>query len=182
MIIQEVLNPTAVTEHIVGKTTPNLTSKSCQMKASTISIVLALVFSFSLSAQTTATWQGGKPGRTNDWNCSANWSNGRIPDEFTQVIIPSSVKYFPVIQSAPGPIDALLLEDGTLLTIQDGAKLTILCETGIFDGVIVLGQIRNNGTININKDAAIDLAFLQQVKGNGIVILPPSGTNTLAKR
>jgi len=152
------------------------------MKTSIIFILLYLVFSFSLSAQTTATWQGGKPGRTTDWNCAANWSNGRIPDEFTQVIIPSYVSYYPVIQHTAAPIDALLLEDGTLLTIQDGAKLTILCETGIFDGVIVLGQIRNNGILDIGENAVMDAAFLQQVKGNGIVIRASASSDTLVRR
>ena len=147
-----------------------------------ISLTLILIFSFSLSAQTTATWQGGKPGRSTDWNCPANWSEGRVPDEFTQVIIPTGANYYPVIQSASAPIDALLMEGGATLTIQDGANLTILCETGIFDGVTVLGQIRNDGTLDIGEAAEVNTAFLQRVKGNGIVIRPPAGTDTLAKR
>lgn len=110
------------------------------MKATTISITLILFlgFSLNLTAQTTAVWQGGKPGRTTDWNCPANWSEGRVPDEFTQVIIPAGVTYYPVIRYAPAPIDALLMEAGARLTIQGGARLAILCETGIFAGVTIL--------------------------------------------
>lgn len=147
-----------------------------------IIITLILSFSFSLSAQTTATWQGGKPGRTTDWNCPANWSEGRVPNEFTQVIIPSGVHYYPVIQYAPTPIDALLMEGGTSLTIQEDATLTILCETGIFDGVTVLGQIWNDGTLDIGEAAGVDTDFLQRVKGNGIVIRSSTRTDTLARR
>ena len=32
---------------------------------------LLLCLCLSLSAQRTATWQGGKPGRATDWSCAA---------------------------------------------------------------------------------------------------------------
>jgi len=152
------------------------------MKRSAFSIILILSFSFSLSAQTTATWQGGKPGRTTDWNCPANWSKGRVPDEFTQVIIPFGVHYYPIIQSAPAPIDALLVEGGASLTIREGAKLTIFCETGIFEGVTVLGKIWNDGTLNIHEVTEVNTAFLQRVKGSGIVIRSLEGVDSLVRK
>lgn len=152
------------------------------MSKLTFSIILTLSFSFSLSAQISATWQGGKPGRATDWNCPANWSEDRVPDEFTQVIIPSGANYYPVIQYTPAPIDALLMESGTTLTIQDGANLTILCETGIFDGVTILGHIENNGTLEISEAVNVGIALLKQVQGNGIVASPSAGVDTLSKR
>lgn len=154
------------------------------MSKTTLFIALShfLFFGFSISAQTTATWQGGKPGRTTDWNCSANWSEGRVPDEFTQVIIPTGAYCYPVIQSAPVPIDALLLEAGAKLTIQGGATLSILGETGIFDGVTLLGQIENNGTLEIGETVNVSIALLKQVQGYGIVMHPSAGMYTLARR
>lgn len=154
------------------------------MKATTISIFLAIClgFSLNLTAQTTTIWQGGKPGRTADWNCPANWSEGRVPDEFTQVIIPSGVNCYPVIKYAPSPIDALLMEAGARLTITDGAKLAILGETGIFDGLTILGQIENNGTLEIGGTFNTGIALLKQVQGDGIIVSPSAGTDTLAKR
>ena len=152
------------------------------MKKSLFSIILILSFSFSLSAQTSATWKGGKPGRTTDWNCPDNWTQGRVPDEFTQVIIPFGANYYPVIQSAPAPIDALLIEGGASLTIQNGAKLTILCETDIFNGITVLGQIWNDGTLNIGEPVQQNTAFLKHVNGNGIVISPSVAGDSLAKQ
>ncbi len=154
------------------------------MKTTTISIALALFlgFSFTLPAQTTAVWQGGKPGRATDWNCPGNWNEGRVPDESTQVIIPAGANYYPAIQYAPTPIDALLMEGGAKLTIQAGARLTILGETGIFNGVTVLGHIENNGTLEIGEAVNVDIAFLKQVQGNGIVVSPSVGKDTLAKR
>ena len=53
----------------------------------------------TISAQTTATWIGGTPGKPNDWNTPYNWSEGRVPDENAQVIIPSDRQYYPVIIS-----------------------------------------------------------------------------------
>ena len=154
------------------------------MKSTTISIALALFLGLSstLSAQTTAIWQGGKPGRTTDWNCPANWSEGRVPDEFTQVIIPAAANCYPVISYAPTPIDALLMEGGTKLTIQDGARLSILGLTGIFDGVTVLGHIENNGMLEIGEAVNVGTALLKQVRGNGVIVSPSVGMDTLARR
>ncbi|NUO00585.1 MAG: hypothetical protein HUU01_08215 [Saprospiraceae bacterium] len=152
------------------------------MKKSLFSIILILSFSFSLSAQNTATWQGGKPGRSTDWTCPDNWSNGHVPDEFTQVIIPFGVIYYPVLQSVEAPIDALLVEGGASFTIREGAKLTILCETGIFEGVTILGKIWNDGTLNIDEVTEVNTAFLQRVKGNGIVIRSLEGVDSLVRK
>lgn len=154
------------------------------MKATTISIVLTLFlsYSFCLSAQTTVTWQGGKPGRTTDWNCPANWSEGRVPDEFTQVIIPTGANFYPTIRYAPTPIDALLMEGGTKLTIQTGAMLSILGETGIFDGLTVLGHIENNGILEIGEAVNVSVASLKRLHGNGGIVSPSAGGDSLAKR
>ena len=147
-----------------------------------IAIALSLVLSFSLSAQTSATWQGGKPGRTTDWNCPANWSGGRVPDEFTQVIIPTGKQFYPVIQYTSTSIDALLMESGCTLAICAGASLVILGETGRFDGFTVLGQIKNDGTLDIGEAVNVSTAFLNQVQGNGILISPTAGVDTVARR
>ena len=152
------------------------------MSKTTFSIILTLILSFSLSAQTSATWQGGKPGRTTDWNCPSNWSGGRVPDEFTQVIIPTGKQFYPVIQYISTSIDALLMESGSTLDIFEGASLLILGETGRFDCSIVFGQIRNDGTLEIGESVTMDTALLQHVQGNGILINPTAGMDTLARR
>lgn len=73
------------------------------MKATAISIALFLSLSLALTAQSTAVWQGGKPGQPTNWNCADNWSEGRVPDEFTQVIIPHGAHFYPVIKYTPTP-------------------------------------------------------------------------------
>ncbi len=137
-----------------------------------IFIVFPLLLSLclSLSAQRTATWQGGKPGRATEWTCAANWKEGRVPDEFTQVIIPTRTSHYPVIQNTAVLIDALLMEGGTTLTIKEGAMLIVLCETNIFDGVTILGQIRNDGILQIQGEAGADTASLLLVKGSGVLL------------
>lgn len=154
------------------------------MKALAFSVIIVLtcIFSFTLAAQTTATWKGGKPGHATDWNCPANWSKGHVPNEFTQVIIPAGANYYPVIQYTPAPIDALLMECGATLSIQEDATLTILCETGIFDGVTVLGQIRNDGILEIGESAELNKALLQRLMGKGIVLRPSASSDTLARQ
>ncbi|MCY7328964.1 MAG: hypothetical protein LH618_10475 [Saprospiraceae bacterium] len=65
---------------------------------------LALLFiaQTTVHAQKTATWKGGAPGRSTDWMCAANWREGRLPNEFSAVIIPdvsTGSQAYPVIRS-----------------------------------------------------------------------------------
>jgi len=101
------------------------------------------------NAQITATWKGNKPGQATEWNCAANWVEGRVPNEFSQVVIPAGAAFYPVIKDGVEPVDALLIESGATLTLQQGGRLTILNETGCFGGVSVLGTIKNNGILEI---------------------------------
>lgn len=143
--------------------------------------VISFAINFTLPAQTTATWKGGKPGSATDWNCSANWSEGRVPDEFTQVVIPTGKMFYPVIQNVSTVIDALMIEHGGTITIKEGAVLVILGETGRFDGLTLFGFIRNDGTFEIEEAVNTGAAYLLQIHGNGIVISPTTGADTLAK-
>ncbi|MEP7195529.1 MAG: hypothetical protein ABI851_03360 [Saprospiraceae bacterium] len=54
--------------------------------------LLMLFTCFSIASslgQIQAKWIGGYPGRSKDWNCAMNWSNNKVPNEFTDVSIPS---------------------------------------------------------------------------------------------
>ncbi|MFN4081754.1 MAG: hypothetical protein ACK4NS_12710 [Saprospiraceae bacterium] len=101
-------------------------------------------------AQYTATWKGGKPGQATEWNIAANWKEGRVPDEFTQVIIPASAAHFPVISRSAADIDALMIESGAQLTILASGSLTITGETGRYTGAANLGIIDNQGMLIVN--------------------------------
>ena len=141
-------------------------------KLSFISCAVLLFFSLqtSLFAQTTATWQGGKPGKVNDWNCGANWKEGKTPDEYSQVLIPSGRAFYPVVKGEVPPIDALFLEGGALLTLQKGANLCILGETGRWGGILLLGKIQNDGRLEFGNLPEWNIAQLQHIKGIGAIL------------
>ena len=91
----------------------------------------ALIFAFTTStlAQKVATWKGGAPGRPADWYCSSNWEEGRLPNEFSQVIIPdvsTSGSNVPVLASGEVEIWGIFLQSGASLKINKNARLTIL--------------------------------------------------------
>lgn len=117
------------------------------MKTFIAAISFLFCIQITSSAQTTATWSGGTPGRTQDWNCPTNWKEGRVPDEFSQVIIPSDRHVYPVIRTAVDDIDALRVDGGGQLTVSDGGQLTVLGESGRFNGMSLLGLIQNNGVL-----------------------------------
>ena len=80
----------------------------------------------TLFAQKTATWKGGTPGKAADWNCAANWKEGRVPNEFSQVIIPdvsSSNHSNPVLSSGEVEIWSILIHTGASLRIGKNARL-----------------------------------------------------------
>ena len=69
----------------------------------------------TLNAQKTNTWKGGTPGRVNDWYCATNWSNGAVPNEFSNVVIPdvsATAHAAPVLLKGEAEINALLLHSG----------------------------------------------------------------------
>lgn len=92
-------------------------------------ITLLLGFQVSLSAQKTATWKGGQAGKATDWNCAANWKEGRVPDEFSNVVVPdvsTSTFSFPIIEKGEVEVWSLQCLPGAHLTVSNKARLIIL--------------------------------------------------------
>lgn len=93
--------------------------------------IIALFFLVNLSAhaQKTATWKGGTPGRKSDWNCPSNWKDGRVPNEFSAVVIPdvsTSTFAYPVIDEGEIEVQSLYTAPGARLTIKNKARLVVL--------------------------------------------------------
>ena len=89
---------------------------------------LLLSFCTSVFAQKVATWKGGTPGRNTDWYCAANWADGRVPNEFSQVIIPdvsASTFSYPVLGSGEVEIWSLQMLAGAQLKIGKKAHLIV---------------------------------------------------------
>jgi hypothetical protein len=87
---------------------------------------IILISPTALLAQKTATWKGGTPGKPADWNCATNWKEGRVPNEFSQVIIPdvsASTFHSPVLASGEVEVWSILIHSGASLRIGKQARL-----------------------------------------------------------
>ncbi len=101
-------------------------------RISIFAICIIALFSINLSAQQTNVWKGGFPGHETDWNHYRNWSLGKTPDIFDNVIIPdvsTSTQKYPIVQE--GDIEVLRLE------VQQGASLTLLRSVRVMTEVFV---------------------------------------------
>jgi hypothetical protein len=82
----------------------------------------------TVSAQIITTWKGGIPGQESKWDCSKNWSRGRIPDIFDNVIIPNvstgSQKY-PIIKTGMIEINQLYIHSNATLTLQESVRILV---------------------------------------------------------
>ncbi|HMR43199.1 MAG TPA: hypothetical protein PKC40_05170 [Saprospiraceae bacterium] len=121
-------------------------------------------------AQTTAVWQGGKPGRITDWECAANWKEGKVPDQFSLVIIPSDRLFYPKLRNEAYEIDALLVEGGAKLTFESGSSLTITGETGRMEKMTLLGTIITEYGWEINHLDTLYRSFRRQSLNDLLVI------------
>jgi hypothetical protein len=104
------------------------------MKKSIALLALFSLISLSAQAQITATWKGGTPGKTTDWNCPTNWQEGRVPNEFSKVVIPdvsTSTFRYPVIKQGTVEIASIECASNTRLTTLGNARVIFLDDPGI---------------------------------------------------
>lgn len=100
------------------------------MKHTGIFLALSLLLSYSntLSAQKTVTWKGGTPGQEQTWNCPKNWSGARVPDAFSDVVIPdvsAGSQALPQIATGTFEANSLRILSNARLTIEQGAQLVV---------------------------------------------------------
>ncbi|MET0637135.1 MAG: hypothetical protein ABWZ25_13985 [Chitinophagaceae bacterium] len=81
------------------------------------------------------TWTGAV---SNDWNTAGNWLCGAIPTATTNVIIPGSRDYYPLLNSGIGTIQDVLIDSGASLTIMEAT-------------LQIGGNINNNGTFDVRE-------------------------------
>jgi hypothetical protein len=89
-------------------------------------LIAMLVTTVSANAQITNVWEGGFPGRENDWNCPKNWSLGKTPDVFDYVIIPdvsTTTRRYPVVSAAEVEVASLEVQPGATLTLGKYARI-----------------------------------------------------------
>ena len=101
-------------------------------------ILLTQIVPQTAQAQIANTWKGGTPGQETNWACSRNWSLGRIPDAFHNVVIAdvsTSTGKYPIIMK--GDVEVLSLK------IASGAALTLLPQARLFaEEVEILGTCK----------------------------------------
>ncbi len=94
-------------------------------------ITLICFFSQQSAAQKTSYWKGNTPGHENDWFCAKNWTNGDVPDEFSNVIISDHItsnQAYPVISKGSVVINSLRLEGMAKLDLRANTKLVVYQE------------------------------------------------------
>lgn len=107
---------------------------------------IILISQTTLLAQKSTTWKGGTPGRSSDWNCASNWSDGRVPNEFSDVIIPNiASEIYPVIKNNAEDINALSLMSNTKIYIEKKGALTVSERVEIAAGA----KIDNQGKLDL---------------------------------
>ncbi len=120
------------------------------------------LFTTCAFSQKTTTWVGGTPGKETSWNEARNWSSNRVPDEFSDVIIPdvsTSTFSAPVILNGTVELNSLLVESNARFTVKPSAKLFIYEQAEGLDqknldlkgAVVVLGERANHETVAVRQ-------------------------------
>jgi hypothetical protein len=114
-----------------------------------LTIITLLLTNYKpIFCQITATWQGGTVGKANDWFCPKNWKEGRVPNEFSNVIIPDvSSQNFksPIIEAGIVEVNDFTLHSNASITIKSKAQLVVYgTAIGIEEGQFFLEGKFNN--------------------------------------
>ncbi len=99
----------------------------------------------------TSTWLG----INSNWNDQANWCGG-IPDATKNVVIPSTVTNFPIINTNAICL-AVTINSGSTLTINNSGSLS------------TLGNFNNNGTLINNGKISLTGNTIQSFPGTGLI-------------
>lgn len=105
-------------------------------------IAIAATNSF---AQVTLIWIGNTPGHEQDWNCSTNWSKNRLPDEFTDVVIPvdnTITNNYPVFKSGDVEINSLCIWSGASLTMKRGDLFIVNPDMSNYKPTQIVGAVK----------------------------------------
>jgi hypothetical protein len=116
-------------------------------------ILMIVLFAETMTSQTTSRWNGNTPGHERDWFLAANWSNNRVPDEFSDVIIPVDIsidRNYPVINGGTTTVEinSLSIWPGATITLKTGTLSILDPERSYFS----LYQILGNGHITMSHD------------------------------
>ena len=111
-------------------------------------------------AQQTVTWKGGTPGNETNWNEAKNWSNNRVPNIFSDVVIEdvsTSTFSTPSIEGGIIELNSIRITSNAKLTVGVNAKVIIYSHTeGLFKEnldikgtFMVMGELENSELKNV---------------------------------
>ena len=138
-------------------------------------VIFFCLTSINLFSQKTTFWIGGTPGKENVWKEAKNWSDHKIPDENTHVIIKeqnSGHNAQPIIKDEI-IVASIELQLGGILRILKQGKVKIDGRYTLSKGLLSYGgTILNDGTIELFSLDNFDYNYLiNNSLGNGILIV-----------
>lgn len=110
--------------------------------------IFLVVLATTLSAQNYNYWIGGYPGKEHQWNWYANWSEKKVPDINTDVVIGKCHKKGQVY---PHVSDIVQINS---LKILDNAKLQIGQH-----GFVLIHNTRSDGVVNLGTITRINAVY-----------------------
>ena len=113
------------------------------------SLTLLIVNSYSQT-----TWVGGTPGNTTNWFTNSNWSPGIHPISSTDVVIPTGVSFYPIID-ADAACNDLTIQPKASVTINPSVTLTVGNNFVIQSTNAGTGAIWDLGTLTVNGTTTI---------------------------
>ncbi|MDB4727915.1 hypothetical protein OAF63_03915 [Saprospiraceae bacterium] len=139
-------------------------------------IIAILTFSTSLIiAQNTVTWVGGTPGNETSWEEPKNWSDNKVPNENSVVIIKdfnSGHNAQPVITENV-EVASIEIQANAQLTIEENGELIIDGSFTYSEGISVYGgEVINKGTVHLYS-LSVDLTedYFNKIQNTGYVFM-----------
>lgn len=112
--------------------------------------ILSLITTITF-AQQSVTWKGGTPGKETSWNEARNWSNNKVPNEFSDVFIndvSTSTFSAPVINEGTIELNSISIASNGKLTIESTARVIVF---GYTEGIIK-ENINLEGTLMVMEE------------------------------
>ncbi len=136
-----------------------------------LSTVIFALFSTTVFCQYVSTWTGGTPGKENLWSEARNWSNNKVPDEDTHVVIKSlnsGHNAMPLI-SRDVHVASLEIHSRGKLIIADSGSLTVGTDGIYSDGLSLYGgSVQNAGTIHFINFSAENMQYtIDEIHNDG---------------
>jgi Tol biopolymer transport system component len=112
--------------------------------------ILSLITTITF-AQQSVTSKGGTLGNETSWNVARNWSNNKVPNEFSDVIIndvSTSTFSAPVIKEGTIELNSIRIASNGQLTVESTAKVIVY---GYTEGIIK-ENINLEGTLMVMEE------------------------------